>query len=69
MEDHHDEATIALLNPLLRALETLTFIARHLHPPDFEDLMGSIVAPDEDLMSAKASLTQERGGHRGSRPR
>jgi phospholipase/carboxylesterase len=61
MEDHHDEATLALLNPLLRALEMLTFIARHLHPPDFEDLMGSIGAPDDDLKSAKASLTQGAG--------
>jgi hypothetical protein len=55
MEDHQEEATLALLNPLLRALEMLTFIARHLHPPVFEDLMGSIGAPDEDLKSAKAS--------------
>src|SRR5262245_15885337 len=61
MEDHHDEAALALLNPLLRALEMLTFVARHLHPPDFEDLMGSIGAPDADLRSAKASLTQGAG--------
>ena len=61
MEDHHDEAALALLNPLLRELEMLTFVARHLHRPDFEDLMGSIGAPDEDLKSAKASLTQGAG--------
>jgi hypothetical protein len=30
----------ALLNPLLRALEMLMFISRHLHPPDFESLMA-----------------------------
>src|SRR5262245_26317079 len=53
MEDCGDEATLALLTPLLRALEVLTFIARHLHPPDFEDLMVSIGAPDEELKSAK----------------
>jgi hypothetical protein len=35
-----------LLNPLLRALEMITFIARHLHPPDFADLMASIGVPD-----------------------
>jgi hypothetical protein len=49
MENRHDEAALALLNALLRALEMLTFVARHLHPPDFEDLMGSIGAPDVDL--------------------
>ncbi len=49
-----DETTLALLNPVLRALEMLTFIARHLHPPDFAELMASIGAPDEDLKSARA---------------
>src|SRR5215510_10910552 len=53
MGDHGDEANLALLAALLRALEMLAFIARHLHPPDFEELMGSIGAPDEELKSAK----------------
>jgi phospholipase/carboxylesterase len=59
MEDHGDEATLPLLTPLLRALEMLAFVARHLHPPDFEELMGSIGAPDEELKSAKRK--QARG--------
>ena len=58
MEDHQEETTLALLNPLLRALEMLTFVARHLHPPDFEELMASIGAPDEDLKSARARQSQ-----------
>ena len=61
MQDHADEATLALLTPLLRALEMLTFIARHLHPPDFEELMGSIGAPDEELKSAKRKQAQGPG--------
>jgi phospholipase/carboxylesterase len=53
MEDHGDAASLTQLTALLRALEMLAFIARHLHPPDFGDLMGSIGAPDEELRSAK----------------
>jgi phospholipase/carboxylesterase len=64
MQGHADEATLALLTPLLRALEMLKFIARHLHPPDFEELMGSIGAPDEELKSAKRK--QARGPGRPS---
>src|SRR5262245_1051097 len=61
MEDHADEATLLLLTPLLRALEMLAFVARHLHPPDFEDLMSSIGAPDEELKSAKRKQAQGPG--------
>ena len=51
-----DEAGVefALLNPLLRALEMLMFISRHLHPPDFGSIMASIGAPDDDLRSVRA---------------
>jgi phospholipase/carboxylesterase len=47
-------AVVALLNPLLRALEMLAFVARHLHPPGFASLMASIGTPDADLQSALA---------------
>ena len=47
-EDEAD-AVLSLLDPLLRAFEMLMFVSRHLHPPDFEQLMASIGAPDEDL--------------------
>jgi phospholipase/carboxylesterase len=61
MEDHQEESTLALLIPLLRALEMLTFVGRHLHPPDFEELMASIGAPDEDLKSVRARQSQFPG--------
>ena len=54
MNEDDAAAVVALLDPLLRALEMLTFISRHLHPPDFEELMASIGAPDEELRSALA---------------
>lgn len=54
MQEDEANAVFRVLNPLLRALEMLTFVARHLHPPDFESLMASIGAPDEDLRSAQA---------------
>ncbi len=47
------KAVLSLLAPLLRAIEMLMFIARHLHPPDFPDLMGSIGAPDQALRAAR----------------
>jgi phospholipase/carboxylesterase len=47
-----------LLNPLLRALEALAFIARHLYPPEFNDLMSSIGAPDQELKMAQAAQPQ-----------
>lgn len=54
MNECEAESVLALLNPLLRALEMLTLVARHLHPPDFEGLMASIGTPDQDLRSALA---------------
>jgi phospholipase/carboxylesterase len=54
MDDTEVEAVLAVVTPLLRALEMLTFVARHLHPPEFGDLMSSIGTPDEDLKSALA---------------
>ena len=49
MDEPEVETVLALLDPLLRAFEMLAFMSRHLHPPDFDDLMSSIGAPDEDL--------------------
>lgn len=48
----------ALLSPLLRALEMLAFVSRHLHPPDLDDLMSSVGTPEEDLESALARQPQ-----------
>jgi phospholipase/carboxylesterase len=46
---------LAWLSPLLRALELLAFVARHLHPPDLGNVMASIGTPEEALRSAQAS--------------
>ena len=58
MDEPEGETVLPLLDPLLRALEMLSFVSRHLHPPDFADLMSSIGAPDEHLKSARANLPQ-----------
>ncbi|HEU0063132.1 MAG TPA: dienelactone hydrolase family protein [Hyphomicrobiaceae bacterium] len=47
-------AVLALLSPLLRALEMLALIARHLHPPDIGKVVASIGLPEEALRSARA---------------
>jgi phospholipase/carboxylesterase len=54
MSEEEFAAIRSLLNPLLRAFEMLMLIARHLHPPDFLDLMRSIGTPDEALRAVKA---------------
>ena len=43
------------LNALLRALEMLAFVARHLHPPHLAELLESIGKPDEALKAAMAN--------------
>jgi phospholipase/carboxylesterase len=58
MNEDDAEAVAALLDPLLRALELLTFVSRHLHPPDFEELMASVGTPDEELRSALARQSE-----------
>ena len=49
-----DKAILDLLGPLMRALEMLALVARHVHPPDFDRLMDSVGAPDEELRAARA---------------
>jgi phospholipase/carboxylesterase len=39
----------AILPPLLQSLETLGFVARHLHPPQFDQVMQAVGRPDDDL--------------------
>src|SRR5262245_42673565 len=57
MNEDPANAIAPLLNPLLRALEALAFIARHLYPPKFNDLMSSVGTPDQDLKMAQAAQT------------
>src|SRR5262245_35228423 len=56
MREEEAAALAAFLQPLLRALEMLMFIQRHLHPPDFGELMASIGEPDAALKAAEAGL-------------
>jgi phospholipase/carboxylesterase len=37
---------VAVLPPLLQALEALAFIARHLNPPQFGQVMEAAGGPD-----------------------
>jgi phospholipase/carboxylesterase len=62
-----DDLTV-LLPPLLQSLETLGFIARHLDPPRFMELMEAIGTPDADLRTARPRLDawpDEMAGLRG----
>ncbi|MBR0702564.1 dienelactone hydrolase family protein [Bradyrhizobium diazoefficiens] len=47
---------VAVLPPLLNALEALGFFARHLHPPAFASVMNAIGTPDEALQAARAAI-------------
>ena len=47
---------VAVLPPLLQSLEALSFVARHLNPPDFGRVMQATGSPEETLQAARASL-------------
>ncbi|MBC9880634.1 phospholipase [Bradyrhizobium sp. INPA01-394B] len=47
---------VAVLPPLLNALEALGFFARHLHPPAFASVIDAIGAPDDALQTAHAAV-------------
>lgn len=47
---------VAVLPPLLNALEALGFFQRHLHPPAFASVMNAIGSPDEALQAARAAI-------------
>ncbi len=49
MSDAVVDDIVALLPPLLQSIETLGFVARYLHPPDFGEVMRMAGAPDADL--------------------
>lgn len=56
MTTENEAATVAaVINPLLRALEMLAFVARHLHPPQLAELIESIGKPEDTLKSALAN--------------
>ena len=49
---------VAVLPPLLNALEALGFFQRHLHPPAFASVMNTIRTPDETLQAARAAIRE-----------
>jgi phospholipase/carboxylesterase len=49
---------VAMLPPLLQTLEALSFIARHLHPPDFDRVIDEVGGPDLMLQAARGHLTE-----------
>jgi phospholipase/carboxylesterase len=57
MSDAVVDDIVTVLPPLLQALESLGFIARHLNPPDFGAVMEAAGAPDAALQAAKSMLT------------
>lgn len=49
---------LAVLPPLLQSLEALSFVARHLNPPDFGRVMQAIGAPEAGLQAARTELSE-----------
>ena len=48
---------VAVLPPLLQALEALGFVARHLNPPDFDRVMDAAGQPDAALKAVRPRLS------------
>jgi phospholipase/carboxylesterase len=55
-EDRELEDVVALLPPLLRSLETLSFVARHMHPPNFASVLRAAGTPETDLPRLREPL-------------
>src|SRR5205085_1923637 len=59
------EDLMAVVPPLLQALDRLAFAARYLHPPTFLELMAAVGAPDDPLRAVRPRLDDwpgEMGG-------
>jgi phospholipase/carboxylesterase len=56
MNDAVVEDIVAVLPPLLQALDALGFVARHLHPPDLESVMKAVGTPERALQAARPRL-------------
>ncbi len=52
---------VAMLPPLLQSLEALSFVARHLNPPDFGRVMQAAGTPDRDLQAVHDRLVDWPG--------
>lgn len=58
MSDAVVDDIVALLPPLLRSLDTLGLVARHLHPPDFDRVMAAVGEPEQALQIARSALSE-----------
>src|ERR1700754_1455421 len=47
---------VAVLPPLLQSLEALSFVARHLHPPEFDRVIQAAGTPDQALQSVRGRM-------------
>jgi phospholipase/carboxylesterase len=48
---------VAVLPPLLQSLEALSFVARHLNPPEFGSVMDAAGMPDQALQAVRGRLS------------
>jgi phospholipase/carboxylesterase len=56
MSESDMDGIVAVLPPLLQSLEALGFVARHLNPPDFDQVMDAAGRPDELLRAVRPRL-------------
>src|SRR5262249_35603658 len=49
---------VAVLPPLLQSLEALSFVVRHLNPPDFDRVMEEVGTPEDALKAARSRLSE-----------
>jgi phospholipase/carboxylesterase len=56
MDDRYLDDVVALLPPLLQAMDRLGFVSRHLDPPQFGELMAAIGAPEAPLQAVRPRL-------------
>jgi phospholipase/carboxylesterase len=56
MSENIVDDIVAALPPLLQSLEALSFIARHLNPPEFGAVMESAGTPDQALQAVRSRL-------------
>jgi phospholipase/carboxylesterase len=56
MQDRVLDDITVLLPPLLQSLDALSFIARHLHPPQLREVVAAVGEPDAPLRAEQGRL-------------
>ena len=56
MDDSHQDDLALVLPLILQALETLSFVARHFHPPHAAELLAAVAGRDQALRTARPRL-------------